>query len=119
LILSVIGADVIWPCMTLCTSLNVPQQDQAMGGTINNAAGQIGRTVGHAITTALQMGVMKQYRGDKLADSKLVTWDDVTLAGLTAANWYDAAVLLVSAATTFVAFRGSGIVGKIKPSTDE
>lgn len=115
MVLSVIGADTVWPCLTLFTSVSVPQSDQALGGAIINAAGQIGRSIGLAVTTALQTGVMAQWRGEPVTEvGKVMPWENASLAGLRAANWYNFALLVVSAILTVVAFRGTGIVGKIE-----
>ena len=41
MILSVIGADMTWPSLTLFVSKSVPREDQALGGALINACGQI------------------------------------------------------------------------------
>ncbi|KAF2014708.1 MFS general substrate transporter [Aaosphaeria arxii CBS 175.79] len=115
MILSVIGADVVWPCLTLFTSMSVPQADQAVGGAIINASGQIGRSIGLAISTAIQIGVMASSRDESVVDAgEIKAWDAASLAGLRAANWYNFGLLLVSAGVTAVTFRGLGVVGRIE-----
>ncbi|PSN59572.1 MFS general substrate transporter [Corynespora cassiicola Philippines] len=117
MILSVIGADTVWPCLTLFTSLSVPQSDQAIGGAIINSAGQIGRAIGLATTTALQMGVTAQHRNMSVSEAGAITaWDDGSLAGIRAANWFNFGMQIISAGITVVAFRGTGIVGKTRTS---
>ncbi|EGO59381.1 hypothetical protein NEUTE1DRAFT_60728 [Neurospora tetrasperma FGSC 2508] len=114
MILSVIGADTAWPCLILFTSHSLPQADQALGGALVNACGQIGRAVGLAIATAIQTAVMAQQRGVSVEDAGYMKeWEDASLAGIRAANWFHMALGLCSLAVVLIAFRGSGIIGKI------
>ena len=114
MILSVIGADTAWPCLILFTSHSLPQADQALGGALVNACGQIGRAIGLAIATAIQTAVMAQHRGVSVEDAGyMVEWEDASLAGIRAANWFHMALGLCSLVVVLVAFRGSGIIGKI------
>lgn len=120
MVLSVFGADTTWPCLTLFTSHSLPQADQAMGGALVNAAGQIGRAIGLAIATAVETAVIADARGTSVQDSgSLETWDQPTLKGLQAAQWFNFALGATSLSVVAVAFRGSGIVGKagVKPKT--
>ncbi|KAK3337864.1 major facilitator superfamily-domain-containing protein [Neurospora tetraspora] len=114
MILSVIGADTAWPCLILFTSHSLPQADQALGGALVNACGQIGRAIGLAIATAIQTAVMAQQRGVSVEDAgSMKEWEDASLAGIRAANWFHMALGLCSLAVVLIAFRGSGIIGKI------
>ncbi|KAH8774346.1 major facilitator superfamily domain-containing protein [Diaporthe sp. PMI_573] len=116
MILSVFGADITWPCMTLFTSHSLPQADQAMGGALVNAVGQIGRAIGLAIATAVQTSVMADARGTSVEDSgSMKAWDQPTLKGLQAAQWFDFALGAANLLVVAVAFRGSGIIGKAGP----
>lgn len=113
MVLSVFGADITWPCMTLFTSHSLPQADQAMGGALVNAVGQFGRAIGLAIATAIQTSVMAEARGTSVEDSgPMKTWDQPTLKGLQSAQWFDFALGATNLAVVAVAFRGSGIIGK-------
>ncbi|KAK2613115.1 hypothetical protein N8I77_000044 [Diaporthe amygdali] len=113
MVLSVFGADITWPCMTLFTSHSLPQADQAMGGALVNAVGQIGRAIGLAIATAIQTSVMADARGKSVEDSgSMKTWDQPTLKGLQAAQWFDFALGATNLVVVAVAFRGTGIIGK-------
>jgi hypothetical protein len=115
MILSVIGADITWPCLTLFVSKSVPQADQALGGALINACGQIGRALGLAITTALQTSVMARERGVSVEDSgKVLPWDAPSLVGLRAAEWFNCGLALVCVLIAGLAFRGTGIVGKVE-----
>ncbi|KAH8912261.1 MFS general substrate transporter [Coniochaeta sp. PMI_546] len=113
MILSVFGADTTWPCMTLFTSHALPQQDQALGGALVNSMGQIGRSIGLAIATALQTAVMARKRGLSVQDvGPVKAWDDASLLGMQAANWFHFALGVTSMVIAVSAFRGAGIVGK-------
>jgi MFS family permease len=113
MILSVLGADTTWPCMTLFTSHALPQQDQALGGALVNSMGQIGRSISLAVATALQTAVMARHRGLPVQEAGPVkTWEDASLKGLQAANWFHFALAVVSMGVAVSAFRGAGIVGK-------
>ncbi|RYP03492.1 hypothetical protein DL765_010477 [Monosporascus sp. GIB2] len=115
MILSVIGADIAWPCLTLFTSKSLPQADQAMGGALINAMGQIGRSIGLAITTAIQTGVMASQRGLPVEQSGgIEAWEPASLAGLRAGNWFNFGLGVFSMALVAISFRGTGIVGKIE-----
>ncbi|KAI2472145.1 drug resistance protein [Annulohypoxylon bovei var. microspora] len=114
-ILSVLGTDIAWPCLTIFTSKTLPQEDQAMGGALVNAMGQIGRSVGLAITTAIQTAVIARDRGVPVEESgKILPWEPASLAGLRAGVWFNFALALCCAVVVAVYFRGTGIVGKIE-----
>ncbi|KAI1456861.1 drug resistance protein [Annulohypoxylon moriforme] len=114
-ILSVFGTDTGWPCLTLFTSKTLPQEDQAIGGALVNAMGQIGRAIGLAITTAIQTAVMARDRGVPVEQSgKILPWEPASLAGLRAGMWFNFALALCCAGIVTVYFRGTGIVGKIE-----
>lgn len=114
-ILSVIGADITWPTLTLFTSKSLPQDDQALGGALINSMGQIGRAIGLAITTAIQTAVMARDRGVPVeASGKILPWEPASLAGLRAGIWFNFALALCCAVVVTVYFRGTGIVGKIE-----
>ncbi|KAH8203866.1 hypothetical protein TruAng_001930 [Truncatella angustata] len=115
MILSVIGADMIWPSLTLFVSKSVPNEDQALGGALINACGQIGRAIGLAITTAIQTAVMARERGLSVEKSGgIEPWDPPSLVGLRVANWFNFALAVLGAVIVGLTFRGTGIVGKIE-----
>lgn len=114
MILSVLGADTAWPCLTLFASHSLPQADQSMGGALVNAAGQFGRAIGLAIGTAIQTAVMASDRGTTVQKSgQMESWDQPTLKGLQAAQYFNFALGLTSLLVVTMAFRGTGIVGKV------
>ncbi|KAK6854092.1 major facilitator superfamily transporter [Apiospora arundinis] len=114
MILAVVGADITWPCLTLFTSASLPQEDQALGGALINASGQLGRSIGLAITTAAQTAIMARERGVPVERSgKVLPWDAPSLVGLRDANWLNFALAMFCTALVVLTFRGTGIVGKI------
>ncbi|KAK5635156.1 hypothetical protein RRF57_010868 [Xylaria bambusicola] len=119
-ILSVIGADIIWPCLTLFTSKSLPQEDQAIGGGLINASAGVGRAIGLAIDTAIQTAVLARERGvsvDKAGE--IQEWDSASLESIRAADWFDFALSLLCVAVVCLAFRGTGIVGEKEESKRE
>lgn len=120
MILGVVGADITWPCLTLFTSASLPQEDQALGGALINASGQLGRSIGLAITTAAQTAIMARERGVPVEQSgKVLPWDPPSLIGLRGANWLNFALAMFCTVLVGLTFRGTGIVGKIQKPVDE
>lgn len=114
MVLGVLGADTAWPCLTLYTSKSLPEKDQAMGGAIINASGQIGRAIGLAITTAVQTAVTARERGVSVREvGSIKEWDTPSLKGIRAANWFNFGLCICCLVICFASFRGTGIVGKI------
>lgn len=117
MILSVIGADTAWPSLTLFTSAALSPKDQAIGGALINAMGQLGRSIGLAISTAIQTSVMASDRGLSIEDAgPPLAWDSSTLKGIRAASWMNFGFGMIALATTVAAFRTMDIVGKADPA---
>jgi predicted MFS family arabinose efflux permease len=113
MIISVFGADTTWPCLILFTSHSLPQADQALGGALVNAMGQVGRAIGLAVATAIQTAVMAKERGISVEHAGPVKeWELASLLGLRAAEWWNFALGIAALALVLVFFRGSGIIGK-------
>ncbi|TRX93746.1 hypothetical protein FHL15_005422 [Xylaria flabelliformis] len=113
LILSVIGADITWPCLTLFTSKSLPQEDQAMGGGLINASAGVGRAIGLAIDTAIQTAVLARERHVSVEYAgKIAKWDEASVVSIRAANWFNFALGVLCVGVVCVAFRGTGIVGR-------
>ncbi|KAH8131767.1 hypothetical protein FP744_10005975 [Trichoderma asperellum] len=116
MILSVVGADTTWPCLTLFTSRALPREDQAIGGALINSVGQIGRSIGLAIATAIQTAVMADGRGVSVKNvGSIKAWDPQSLKGLRAASWFNFALGLAALVLVLVTFRTLDIVGKVEP----
>ncbi|POR36540.1 Putative MFS-type transporter [Tolypocladium paradoxum] len=116
MILSVIGVDTTWPCLTLFTSQALPREDQAIGGALINAVGQFGRAIGLAISTAIQTAVTADARGVNINEAGgMEPWDPASLRGIRAASWMNVGFGMASLAFVFVAFRSMEIVGRAGP----
>ncbi|KAH8881973.1 MFS general substrate transporter [Thozetella sp. PMI_491] len=113
--LAVLGSDSTWPSLTLFTSASLPQEDQALGGALVSAIGQIGRALGLAIATAVQLAVMAAHRGGiNVQDTgPVVAGDAASLAGLRASFWFNTIAGACSVMVIALAFRGTGVIGKI------
>lgn len=115
MVLSVLGADTLYPCLTLFTAKSLPHEDQALGGALINAVGQIGRAIGLAIATAVETAVIAAEKGvavDAIGGSDIGTGDRALLSGLRAAEWFTFAMSMTAFFLAAVAFRGAGYIGK-------
>ena len=116
MILSVIGADIAWPCLTLFTSKSLPPSDQAVGGALINAVGMFGRAIGLAIATAVQTAVMASARDVDVEDvGPMVEWEPDTLKGIRGASWVNFGFGIGALIVVVVTFRSLEIVGKAPP----
>jgi predicted MFS family arabinose efflux permease len=119
MILSVFGADTLYPTLTLFTAQSLPPEDQALGGALVNALAQVGRAIGLAISTAIQTAVTANREGvdvKEVGNSKegSMKGNAAYLDGLRAANYTDFAYAVVAFLVVAVAFRGAGKVGSRK-----
>ncbi|PKK40939.1 hypothetical protein CI102_15240 [Trichoderma harzianum] len=117
MVLSVVGADTTWPCLTLFTSRALPREHQAVGGALINAVGQFGRSIGLALSTATQTAVMANARGVPVKDvGSIKAWEPESLKGLRAASWMNFALGVASLVVVLIAFPTLEIVGKAEPT---
>ncbi|KAK5131688.1 hypothetical protein LTR08_000742 [Meristemomyces frigidus] len=112
--LCVFGADTLFPSLILFTAHSLPREDQSLGGAMINAVGQVGRAIGLAIATAIQIAVQESHEGT--AKGAVTEQGNVGspafLAGLRAAEWFSAAIAFVAVVVATFAFRGVGIIGR-------
>ncbi|KAF2003628.1 MFS general substrate transporter [Amniculicola lignicola CBS 123094] len=116
MILSVCGADTLFPTLTLFVAKSLPVEDQALGGALINSVGQVGRAIGLALATAIQTAVIAKERGVKVEmvggeGESLPPWDDALKTGLKSTFWFSAAISFAGLAIVGVFFRGAGKVG--------
>lgn len=118
MVLSVFGADTVWPTLTLFASHSLPHADQALGGALINMVGQVGRAIGLAIATAIETAVIAH---DMHVDVKEVgttmknaVGNPALLHGLRVADWVGFAFAVVAFLVAAFAFRGAGKVGALK-----
>ncbi|KAM0237934.1 hypothetical protein ACHAPO_003809 [Fusarium lateritium] len=114
MILSVVGADTAWPCLTLFTSHALPREDQTVGGALINSSGMIGRAISLAVATAIQSSVMAKARGvDVQHVGPVEEWDAPSLKGLRAGAWTNFGILFMALALVVYTFRSMEIIGKL------
>ncbi|KAL5390081.1 hypothetical protein DPSP01_002136 [Paraphaeosphaeria sporulosa] len=116
MILSVFGADTLFPTLTLFVAKSLPAEDQALGGGLVNMVGQFGRAFGLAIATALQTGVMAKERGvdvDQIGRGEVGggKGDAALKTGIRSVAWFDFGMGLCALGIVVVVFRGAGRVG--------
>jgi predicted MFS family arabinose efflux permease len=102
-VISVVGANVVWPTLMLFTSLALPETDQALGGALINAAGRLGRAITLPVATAIQTTAMARERGTDIANAGVMrVGDNASLIGIRAGAWLNCGVGI--AAVLFVMF---------------
>ncbi|ATY66642.1 efflux protein [Cordyceps militaris] len=116
MLLSVVGADLTWPCLTFFTSQALPAEDQAVGGALINAVSQLGRAIGIALATAIQTAVLARRRGVSVESvGPLTEMDNPSLASIRIASWFNFALGIASMVIVCVAFRKMEVIGRIAP----
>ncbi|KAM0665817.1 hypothetical protein ACQRIU_000818 [Beauveria bassiana] len=119
MLLSVVGADITWPCLTFFTSQALPAEDQAIGGALINAVGQMGRAIGLAIATAIQTAVLAHERGVSVENVGAVQeLDYASLLSIRIASWFNFAIGVTAMVIVCIAFRKMEVIGRIAPETD-
>ncbi|KAF2092028.1 MFS general substrate transporter [Saccharata proteae CBS 121410] len=113
--LAVFGADTVYPSLTLFTAHSLPQEDQALGGAIVNAVGQIGRAIGLAIATAIETAVIANRKGlsvGEVGNMDIESGDVALRDGLRAAEWLSWAFAICAVFIAGLAMRGVGKLGR-------
>ena len=109
MILSVLGVDTLFPTIALFVSMSLPREDQALGGGLINAVGQIGRAIGLAIATAIEVAVIAQLKDvdvDDVGTAETKVRDPALLSGLRAAQWFSFVAGIATLAVVVFAFHG-------------
>ncbi|KAF2020930.1 drug resistance protein [Aaosphaeria arxii CBS 175.79] len=116
LVLSISGADTLFPILTLFVAKTLPAEDQALGGALINAVGQVGRAIGLAITTAIQTAIIAKERGVSVQEVGdgfgSEPGDEALKLGLRGASWFNASIGVMALVVVLLFFRGAGKVGK-------
>jgi hypothetical protein len=112
MVICVFGADTLFPSLVLFNAQSLPKEDQALGGALINAVGQVGRAIGLAIAIAIQVAVQESHRPTDAAvvSGKSNLYSPAFLSGLRAAFWFNVALALLGAAVVAFGFRGAGIM---------
>jgi hypothetical protein len=121
MLLAVVGADTVYPCLSLYTTSSMPMKDQALTGGIFNTVGQVGRAIGLALATAVDVGV-RQNGGNGLgAALPGVNVEEpegheqwVLLAALRTTQWLNVGMALVALLAVVTGLRKIGKVGAAK-----
>jgi hypothetical protein len=102
----------LFPSLVLFNASSLPKEDQALGGALINAVGQVGRAIGLAIAIAIQVAVQESHQS---ADSAAVAGESnlrnpAFLSGLRAGFWFNVGLGALGAVVVVVGFRGAGIM---------
>lgn len=116
MVLSVCGADTLFPTLTLFVAKSLPPEDQALGGALINAVGQIGRALGLAIATAVQTAVVAREKGvsvDQIGGEGhgLRPWDEALKVGIRSTAWLNFSLGVAGLGVVLLFFKGAGPVG--------
>lgn len=111
--LSVLGADALFPALLLFTAQSLPKEDQALGGATINCVGQVGRAIGLAICTAVQVAIQESKEsGPSAVTGEGSIGNLAYLSGLRGAMWFSFGTAMVGFFVVAALFRGTGKVGK-------
>lgn len=116
MVLSVCGADTIFPVLTLFVAKTLPPEDASLGGALISAVGQIGRAIGLAIATAVQTAIIAKEKGVSVYEvgsqgHGLKPWDDALKVGIRGTAWFNFGMSLASTVVVLLFIRGIGIIG--------
>ena len=108
--LAVVGADIVYPCLSLYSTSIMPMKDQALAGGIFTAVGQVGRTIGLALATSVDMAVReKGGNGLGVGAEPGEKWE--LLSGVRTAQWFSVGMNLVALAAVIWGLRNMGKIG--------
>jgi hypothetical protein len=115
-VLSVCGADTIFPVLTLFVAKTLPPEDASLGGALITAVGQIGRSIGLAIATATQTAIIAKENGVSVndvgnKDHHLQHWDSTLKVSIRGTAWLNFGLSIASTVIVLLFIRGIGIVG--------
>jgi predicted MFS family arabinose efflux permease len=116
MVLSVFGADTIFPALTLFVAKTLPPEDASLGGALIMAVGQVGRPIGLALATAVQTAILAKEKGISVKSfgSEGYTpqhWDEALKRSIRGAAWFNFGVSVASTAIVLFFIRGIGIIG--------
>jgi predicted MFS family arabinose efflux permease len=116
MVLSVCGADTIFPVLTLFVAKSLPPEDASLGGALIMAVGQVGRSIGLAIATAVQTAILAKQKGvavDKVGNEGYSSqhWDEALKLSIRGAAWFNFGMSLASTVIVLLFIRGIGIIG--------
>ncbi|CAI6091695.1 unnamed protein product [Clonostachys chloroleuca] len=109
MILLTIGGDMLFPCISIFVMNSIPEKDRAAGAAVFQTLGQVGRSVGLAVATAIQIAVMNDKSG---RNGTYRPHDESLLRGLRAAEWFNFTISVTALAVAAYSFRGAGKLNK-------
>lgn len=114
--IAVSGVDTLYPSLTLFTAHSLPPEDQALGGGLINAVAQVGRAIGLAVGTAMQVAVQANREGATVqAVQKSPLYHNLAfLDGIRTVAWFDFAFGVVGFIVVVLFLRGAGKIGAVK-----
>ncbi|KUL82838.1 hypothetical protein ZTR_09218 [Talaromyces verruculosus] len=98
-----LSVEVVWPVVGLLIAKKLPQQDQALGAGLLQTVSQISRSLGLAVSTALQAAVQ-----GATSKNNTQSRNPDYLRGLRAAQWMNVACVAVSTIIAVVFLRKLG-----------
>lgn len=116
MVLSVCGADTIFPVLTLFVAKTLPPEDASLGGALITAVGQIGRSIGLAIATAAQTAIIAKEKGVSVNEvgnegHSLQPWDNALKVSIRGTAWLNFGMSIASTLVVLLFIRGIGIIG--------
>jgi predicted MFS family arabinose efflux permease len=116
MVLSVCGADTIFPVLTLFVAKTLPPEDASLGGALITAVGQIGRSIGLAIATAAQTAIIAKEKGVSVNEvgnegHGLQPWDNALKVSIRGTAWLNFGMSIASTFVVLLFIRGIGIIG--------
>ncbi|KAF8533386.1 major facilitator superfamily domain-containing protein [Trichophaea hybrida] len=124
MVLAVMGADTVYPCLSLYTTSSMPMKDQALAGGIFNTVAQVGRAIGLALVTAVDVSVREgggNLLGDWPPNQKEKKEHDakwVELAAFRTSQWVNVGFALIALLALAYGLRKIGKVGAAKPDEE-
>jgi hypothetical protein len=115
MVLSVCGADTIFPVLTLFVAKTLPAEDASLGGALITAVGQIGRSIGLAIATATQTAIIARERNIRVdevsSQDDLGHWSNALKVSIRGTAWLNFGMSLASTVVVLLFIRGIGVIG--------
>jgi predicted MFS family arabinose efflux permease len=116
MVLCVCGADTIFPVLTLFVAKTLPPEDASLGGALITAVGQVGRSIGLAIATAIQTAILAKEKGvdvDSVGNGGYGSqhWDPALKLSIRGTAWFNFGISLASTFIVLFFIRGIGIIG--------
>ena len=106
------GADTLFPSLVLFNAQSLPKEDQALGGALINAVGQVTRAIMLAIGIVIQVSTQESHEllATQAANEESNLHSPAFLKGLRAGMWFNVALAVAGVLVVAFGFRGAGIM---------